>query len=97
MIMQTWEEFRCEFTSNICSSVKKLQKPSIIRMASEVPAMMRSNLLFCCSSIVGFMIYSPLINPTLTPITALLSGISAKIAYFRVHSTRCLNIDYAST
>mmetsp|Transcript_23066 Transcript_23066/g.40949 ORF Transcript_23066/g.40949 Transcript_23066/m.40949 type:complete len:244 (+) Transcript_23066:1278-2009(+) len=62
--------------SSICSSVKKLQKPSIMSTASSVPAMMRSSSLLCICCMLGFTTNSPAIIPTRTPATGFSRGMS---------------------
>jgi len=63
---------------SICSSVRKSQKPSIMRMASSVPASTRSSFDSSISSAVGLTTgaSAPGSQPTRTPATAFCSGIS---------------------
>ena len=74
-----------KLTLIICSSVRKSQKPSIMRMASTVPAIIKSSLLSDCSCIVGLMMMRSPTIPTCTPATALLRGMSAHM-YQRVYT-----------
>lgn len=68
--------------TSICSSVKKSQKPSIMRMASLVPAITRSSRLSLICSMLGFTIgaAAPRGQPTRTPATGLESGMSEMAA-----------------
>mmetsp|Transcript_41870 Transcript_41870/g.133634 ORF Transcript_41870/g.133634 Transcript_41870/m.133634 type:complete len:206 (-) Transcript_41870:781-1398(-) len=62
--------------SIICSSVRKSAKPSIMRMASSVPAIIRSRVDSAICSMVGLMRNLPSMRPTRTPATGLARGMS---------------------